>query len=139
MTFFKNILIYSTCENILNPFYIILFNDGKIKMSVKTKEQIQEEIALLNSRNKNLLTNIDKELEDRVKKVKIYERGRILKEQISKSKKLNEDIKIFFDNFNEDTLPSLNEEELKDLENKINDLIKQSEDLTKEGVEENGK
>lgn len=108
-------------------------------MSVKTKEQIQEEIALLNSRNKNLLTNIDKELEDRVKKVKIYEQGRLLKEQISKSKKLNEDIKIFFDNFNEDTLPSLNEEELKDLENKINDLIKQSEDLTKEGVEENGK
>lgn len=108
-------------------------------MSVKTKEQIQEEIALLNSRNKNLLTNIDKELEDRVKKVKIYEQGRLLKEQISKSKKLNEDIKIFFDHFNEDTLPSLNEEELKDLENKINDLIKQSEDLTKEGVEENGK
>ena len=108
-------------------------------MNVKTKEQIQEEIALLNSRNKNLLTNIDKELEDRVKKVKIYEQGRLLKEQISKSKKLNEDIKIFFDNFNEDTLPSLNEEELKDLENKINDLIKQSEDLTKEGVEENGK
>lgn len=108
-------------------------------MSVKTKEQIQEEIALLNSRNKNLLTNIDKELEDRVKKVKIYEQGRILKEQISKSKKLNEDIKMFFDHFNEDALPSLNEEELKDLENKINDLIKQSEDLTKEGGEENGK
>ena len=139
MTFFKNILIYNTCENILNPFYIILFNDGKIKMSVKTKEQIQEEIALLNSRNKNLLTNIDKELEDRVKKVKIYEQGRILKEQISKSKKLNEDIKIFFGNFNEDVLPSLSEEELKDLEDKINDLIKQSEDLTKEEVEENGK
>ena len=108
-------------------------------MSVKTKEQIQEEIALLNSRNKNLLTNIDKELEDRVKKVKIYEQGRILKEQISKSKKLNEDIKMFFDHFNEDALPSLNKEELKDLENKINDLIKQSEDLTKEGGEENGK
>lgn len=108
-------------------------------MSVKTKEQIQEEIALLNSRNKNLLTNIDKELENRVKKVKIYEQGRLLKEQISKSKKLNEDIKMFFDNFNEDILPSLSEEELKDLENKITDLIKQSEDLTKEEVKENGK
>ena len=108
-------------------------------MSVKTKKQIQEEIALLNSRNKNLLTNIDKELEDRVKKVKIYEQGRLLKEQISKSKKLNEDIKMFFDNFNEDILPSLSEEKLKDLENKITDLIKQSEDLTKEEVEENGK
>lgn len=108
-------------------------------MSTKTKEQIQEEIALLNSRNKNLLTNIDKELEDRVKKVKIYEQGRVLKEQISKSKKLNENIKIFFDNFNEDTLSSLSEEELKDLENKITDLIKQSEELTKDEVKENGK
>ena len=139
MTFFKNILIYSTYKNILNLFYIILFNNGKIKMSTKTKEQIQEEIALLNSRNKNLLTNIDKELEDRVKKVKIYEQGRVLKEQISKSKKLNENIKIFFDNFNEDTLSSLSEEELKDLENKITDLIKQSEELTKDEVKENGK